>query len=115
VLPNTMDIYLHATPARELFSRAQRDFSHGCIRLRDPAALASFVLRGQPEWTAAEIEAAMISGVNRSVPLTAPVPVVVFYATAIVDGEGAAHFLRDVYGHDRALLAVLRHAGRFAP
>jgi murein L,D-transpeptidase YcbB/YkuD len=115
VLPNTMDIYLHATPARELFSRAQRDFSHGCIRLRDPAALASFVLRGQPEWTAAEIEAAMISGVNRSVPLTAPVPVVVFYATAIVDGEGAAHFLRDVYGHDRALLAVLRHAGRFVP
>jgi murein L,D-transpeptidase YcbB/YkuD len=112
VLPNTMDIYLHATPARELFDRARRDFSHGCIRVREPGELALFVLRDRPEWTAAEIEAAMTSGVSRSVPLTSPIPVVVFYTTAIVDGEGRAHFLRDVYGHDRKLLDALRRAGR---
>ena len=69
VLPNTMDIYLHATPARELFERTRRDFSHGCIRVREPEALAQFVLRDQPEWTPAQIEAAMTSGVNRTVPL----------------------------------------------
>ena len=108
VLPNTMDIYLHATPARELFERTRRDFSHGCIRVRDPEALASFVLRDQPEWTLPRIEGAMTSGVNRTVPLSAPIPVVVFYTTAIVDGEGRATFLPDVYGHDRRLRAALR-------
>jgi murein L,D-transpeptidase YcbB/YkuD len=112
VLPNTMDIYLHATPARELFDRARRDFSHGCIRVREPATLAEFVLQGRPEWTPVQIEAAMTSGVNRTVLLNAPIPVVVFYTTAIVDAEGRAFFLVDVYGHDRKLLAALRASGR---
>jgi murein L,D-transpeptidase YcbB/YkuD len=115
VLPNTMDVYLHATPERQLFDRARRDFSHGCIRVREPEALAAFVLRGRPEWTAAAIEAAMTSGVNRSVALATPIPVIVFYTTAVVDGEGRPHFLRDVYGHDRKLLAALRGAGRSVP
>jgi len=114
VLPNTMDIYLHATPARELFDRTRRDFSHGCIRVRDPEALASFALRDSPAWTLPQIEAAMTSGVNRVVPLAAPIPVVVFYTTAIVDGEGRAVFLPDVYGHDRKLIAALRGRSRQA-
>ncbi len=108
VLPNTMDIYLHATPARELFERTRRDFSHGCIRVREPEALAQFMLQGKPEWTTAQIEAAMTSGVNRTVPLAAPVPVIVFYTTVIVDGEGRALFLRDIYGHDSKLRDALR-------
>ncbi len=108
VLPNTMDIYLHGTPARALFERTRRDFSHGCIRVREPAALARFVLRDQPEWTPAAIAAAMTSGTPRTVPLSAPIPVVVFYTTAIVDRGGRAHFLADIYGHDRKLAEALR-------
>lgn len=111
VLPNEMDIYLHSTPARELFERTRRDFSHGCIRVRDPIALAQFVLGGQAEWTPAGIEAAMASGVNRIVPLAAPIPVVIFYTTAIVDSEGRARFLPDIYGHDRRLLQAMGRAG----
>jgi murein L,D-transpeptidase YcbB/YkuD len=107
VLPNTMEIYLHGTPARELFEHTRRDFSHGCIRVRDPGTLAAFVLQGKPEWTAAAIDAAMVSGRNRSVALEVPIPVVVFYTTAIVDTAGRAIFLPDVYGHDRRLRAAL--------
>jgi len=107
VLPNTMEVYLHGTPARELFGRTRRDFSHGCIRVQDPGALAAFVLQGKPEWTADAIGAAMTSGRNRTVPLEASIPVVVFYTTAIVDAGGRAIFLPDVYGHDRRLLAAL--------
>ena len=110
VLPNAMDVYLHATPAQELFARTRRDFSHGCIRVRDPAALAQFVLRDRPEWTPAAIDAAMTSGTNRVVPLAAPIPVVIFYTTAIVDAGGNARFLPDVYAHDRKLEAALRNA-----
>ncbi len=108
VLPNTMEIYLHGTPARELFERTRRDFSHGCIRVRDPAALAAFVLQGRAEWTAEAIATAIATGHSRTVPLRAPIPVVVFYTTAIVDGAGRVLFLPDVYGHDRRLLEALR-------
>jgi murein L,D-transpeptidase YcbB/YkuD len=103
-----MDIYLHATPARELFERARRDFSHGCIRVGDPEGLARFVLRDQPEWTDERIEAAMGAGATSTVRLTTTVPVVVFYTTAIVDSDGRALFLADVYGHDRKLDEALR-------
>jgi murein L,D-transpeptidase YcbB/YkuD len=115
VLPNTMEIYLHGTPARELFGRTRRDFSHGCIRVRDPEALAAFVLRGKPEWTAETIAEAMTSGRNRFVSLDAPIPVVVFYTTAIVDRAGEAIFLPDVYGHDRKLAAALGSRDRAPP
>jgi len=108
VLPNTMDIYLHGTPARSLFQRTRRDFSHGCIRVADPAALARFVLRDQPEWTAERIEAAMAAGTTSTARLTHAIPVVVFYTTAIVTADGEALFLPDLYGHDRKLAAALR-------
>ncbi len=108
VLPNTMDIYLHGTPAPALFKAARRDFSHGCIRVADPAALARFVLRDQPEWTAARIEAAMSSGTTTTAKLAAAIPVVIFYTTAIAAADDRALFLHDLYGHDRRLEAALR-------
>jgi murein L,D-transpeptidase YcbB/YkuD len=111
VLPNTMDIYLHATPARQLFERTRRDFSHGCIRVADPMGLTRFVLRDQPEWTDDRIEAAMAAGRTTTVKLAMTLPVIVFYTTAIVDRDGRALFLDDIYGHDRALDRALRAAG----
>jgi murein L,D-transpeptidase YcbB/YkuD len=110
VLPNTMDIYLHGTPARALFERTRRDFSHGCIRVADPQALAGFVLRDQPEWTDARIEAAMAAGTTTTVRLKTTLPVIVFYTTAIADAEGRGVFLADVYGHDRKLERALSAA-----
>ena len=107
VLPNTMDIYLHGTPARALFERTRRDFSHGCIRIADPQALARFVLRDQPEWTEARIEAAMAAGTTMTVRLKTTLPVIVFYTTAIADTEGRGVVLADVYGDDRKLERAL--------
>jgi murein L,D-transpeptidase YcbB/YkuD len=102
-LPNPMDIYLHSTPARELFERSRRDLSHGCIRVELPAALAQFVLGGQRPWDADAIQAALQPGPTRRVDLAHPVPVVIFYATAIVDGDGSARFVADIYGRDAKL------------
>ena len=59
IFPNSDSIYMHGTPAQSLFARARRDFSHGCIRLEDPAGLGEWVLRDQPEWTRERIGAAM--------------------------------------------------------
>ena len=49
-MPNRYDVYMHDTPAQQLFSRSRRDFSHGCIRVENPVELATWVLRDQPEW-----------------------------------------------------------------
>jgi murein L,D-transpeptidase YcbB/YkuD len=108
VLPNTMDIYLHSTPAQQLFSETRRDFSHGCIRVEDPPALAAFVLRDQPAWTPERIRDAMAAGKLSTVTLTQPIPVVLFYTTAIVDSVGRDLFTSDIYGLDAKLESALR-------
>jgi murein L,D-transpeptidase YcbB/YkuD len=116
VLPNSDSIYLHHTPSTQLFERARRDFSHGCIRLEDPVALARFVLAGMPGWTEARIRQAMSAGESSTLRLTDPVRVVITYGTAIVR-DGRTYFYDDIYGHDRLLDAALRRASaaRFGP
>jgi len=108
IFPNTENIYMHGTPAQQLFSRARRDFSHGCIRLEDPARLAEWVLRDQPEWTRERIQAAMQGERPTRVNLKEPLTVVLFYDTVHVNSEGVVFFVDDIYGHDRQLDAALK-------
>jgi murein L,D-transpeptidase YcbB/YkuD len=98
---------MHGTPAQALFSRARRDFSHGCIRLEDPARLAEWILRDQPEWTRAKIDAAMQAERPTRVNLKPPLPVVLFYDTVHVNSDGVVFFVNDIYGDDRQLDAAL--------
>jgi murein L,D-transpeptidase YcbB/YkuD len=108
VFPNDADVYLHGTPARQLFGRARRDFSHGCVRVEDPPALARWVLRGRPAWTVERIEAAMAADAPQRVDLPKPLPVILFYVTAMVmPANGALHFAADIYGHDARLEQAL--------
>ena len=108
MFPNEYNVYLHSTPAQQLFSQTRRDFSHGCIRLEKPAELAAWLLQNQPKWTLDAVKAAMQSGPdNQQVNLTQPVPVVIIYLTAVVEEDGEVYFFDDIYGHDRTLNAVL--------
>ena len=103
IFPNADSVYMHDTPATQVFARTRRDFSHGCIRLEDPAALAEWVLRDSPGWTRARIDAAMQGERPAQVNLRQPLTVVLFYDTVHVNSEGTVHFVGDIYGHDRAL------------
>jgi L,D-transpeptidase YcbB len=103
IFPNQENVYMHGTPAQELFSRTRRDFSHGCIRLEAPARLAEWVLRDEPGWTRPRIESAMHAERPTRVNLREPLTVVLFYDTVHVNSEGVVHFVGDIYGHDRAL------------
>jgi murein L,D-transpeptidase YcbB/YkuD len=107
VLPNAMDIYLHSTPARALFERPRRDFSHGCIRVADAVALARFVLSDEVGWTQARIEEAMASGRRQTAQLSRPIPVVIFYSTVVVERDGTVLFPPDIYGYDVTLERAL--------
>ena len=108
LVPNPYDVYLHSTPARWLFSVPRRAFSHGCIRVSDPVALATFVLRRAPgEWTAAKIEAAMDGPDDRHVELAEPVRVIVVYQTVFATAGGEVLFFPDLYDRDRKLERLL--------
>jgi L,D-transpeptidase YcbB len=107
IFPNDYNVYLHDTPAHELFSQSKRDFSHGCIRLEKPADLAVWVLRDTPGWNMDRVRAAMNGSTTQQVNLTHPIPVLIVYATVIVTEDGVVHFYDDLYGHDLALEKVL--------
>jgi murein L,D-transpeptidase YcbB/YkuD len=100
LFPNHYNVYLHDTPAQALFNRVERDFSHGCVRLDEPKALAHYALRDQPEWTEAKIEEAMQSGTERVVTMKNPLPIYLVYFTAWEE-DGALQRVPDVYGLDR--------------
>ena len=108
VFPNQDNIYLHHTPSVGLFARDRRDFSHGCIRVERPTALAGFVLKHQPEWPESRIEEAMKRGRSATLRLDEPLPVVIAYITALVKEDGLVYFFGDIYGHDRALNIALQ-------
>jgi murein L,D-transpeptidase YcbB/YkuD len=111
VLPNRHAVYLHSTPEAALFASARRAYSHGCIRVSDPTALAAYLLRGTPgNWTVDAIEAATCASETLTVRLAKPVPVYILYGTAVADG-GQVLFFEDVYGYDRKLAALLSRAG----
>jgi len=103
LFPNSFNIYFHDTPAKGLFEKDKRAYSHGCIRLKEPEKMANYVLRDQPEWTPARIEEAMNAGKEKFVKVKDPIPVLITYYTAWVDENGQLNFREDIYGHDSDL------------
>lgn len=107
IFPNDYDVYLHDTPARSLFTKEERLFSHGCIRVDSPILLAELVLDDPELWSREAIEAAMAEETTRAIPLATPLLVFILYWTASTDMHGELHFYRDVYARDAELLAAL--------
>ncbi|MGE0592282.1 MAG: murein L,D-transpeptidase [Vicinamibacterales bacterium] len=102
--PNQDNVYLHGTPNTQVFARARRDYSHGCVRVEDPARLAAWVLADQSGWTVEEIARAMGGTVTRRVELDRPIQVVLFYTTAaVMPDSGLVRFADDIYGRDARL------------
>jgi len=106
MFPNRFNIYIHDTPAQSNFERASRYFSHGCIRVEDPFALAEVIL-GLQGISRAEIDGIVAGGQRKIVRLETPIPVHVVYLTAWVNKDGSVHYRRDVYGRDEILAHAL--------
>lgn len=104
LFPNSFNIYFHDTPAKSLFEKDKRAYSHGCIRLSDPVKMANYLLKDDGSWSPEKIDAAMNTGNEKSVKLKNPVPVLITYYTAWVDENGQLHFADDIYAHDKALI-----------
>lgn len=107
VFPNTDAIYLHGTPSPQLFARTRRDFSHGCVRVEDPAGLAAWVLQDGGAWPRARIDSVLADTVSLAAPVERRIPVLLYYTTAAAGPDGRVSFFADVYGHDRRLARAL--------
>ena len=108
IFPNDDDVYLHGTDEPELFSDTVRDFSHGCIRVQQPADLAAWALRNNPDWNLERVKATM-NGTeeNVQVNLVTTIPVLIVYGTAAVNEAGEVFFFDDIYGYDADLEKAL--------
>jgi L,D-transpeptidase YcbB len=114
LFPNHNNVYLHDTPSQAAFQSARRDFSHGCIRLASPGALARWVL--EPEgWDAARVESALAAKAEMRVTLQQPIPVVISYSTAVARPDGTIAFYEDIYRHDAALERALAKGYPYLP
>jgi len=103
IFPNDNNVYLHSTPSQAAFGENRRDFSHGCVRVEDPAKLAEWVLRNNPGWTRERVDAAFKAEKAQQVNLTKEIPVLLVYGTAIAPEDGKIYFFEDIYGHDKSL------------
>ncbi|MEB3702806.1 L,D-transpeptidase family protein [Candidatus Bealeia paramacronuclearis] len=106
-LPN-LDVYLHGTPEQNLFSKSERDFSSGCIRVENPAKLASFVLNDPQAWTPEKIKQESSGSDTKHIKLKSPLPVYITYFTVWKDEQGRAHFVKDLYGQDKEMWNALQ-------
>ena len=107
LFPNSYNIYLHDTPSKSLFSESSRVFSHGCIRVEEPAKLANFLLNDDKRWTMVKIDSAMKSGNQHVVTLNNKVPVFITYFTAFIDRDNRLNFRKDIYHLDEQLASMI--------
>lgn len=113
MFPNKYNVYIHDTPAKSLFEKDLRVFSHGCVRVENPLDLAVVILEDEG-WSRDRIGEQVNSGKRRIVKLKQKIPVYVTYITAFANKDGTIHFRRDVYGRDETLAEQLLTGGRFA-
>jgi murein L,D-transpeptidase YcbB/YkuD len=113
--PNRFDVYLHDTPLPELFLRADRALSHGCVRVEQARELAALVLAGQTAGRPEVLERAMAEGVTRVLPVARALPIYLLYWTASVDDEGRLELRDDPYDRDGRVAAALARSSVAAP
>lgn len=111
MFPNKYNIYLHDTPAKNLFSHGVRAYSHGCVRLNDPFDFGYTLLSRQEADPEGFFQAKLRTGRETRVNLVTPVPIHIIYRTAFTDSQGRLQFRRDIYGRDAQIWDALQRAG----
>lgn len=97
---NNHDVYMHDTPAKNLFDQGVRSLSHGCIRLENPFVLAEYLLKDNQDWNENYIQEVLDDGKTKYVKVPRPIPIFLTYITAWVDEAGRVNFRDDLYQLD---------------
>jgi L,D-transpeptidase YcbB len=108
--PNRFLVYQHDTPDKHLFAHDMRAYSHGCMRIQDPAKYAEVMLglgRAQDGYTAERIKR-MYGTAETDIHFTTQIPVHLTYQSAFVDDDGKLQFRRDIYSLDSRLISAIK-------
>ena len=114
MFPNQFQVYLHDTPEKDLFAKAIRDFSSGCVRVEKPVDLAEYLLKNHPQWPQ-DRALSVLTGEERetyTVIIPDPIPIHILYCTVWVDDSGLVHFGPDIYQGDILLDRALNEPAR---
>ena len=106
MFPNKYSVYLHDTNNHNLFTKAERNLSSGCVRLEAPFEFAGLLMIDDPDWSPARMQEILQSGVTTRVNLPKPIPVLLTYWTAWVE-NGEVQFREDIYERDQKVLEAL--------
>jgi len=109
LFPNDLDIYLHDTPSKSLFSRSFRAYSHGCVRVQNPMDFAGALLATNPSITEASLKS-LFGPTEKWVQLKTHIPVHLMYFTLRANDDGTIRSYGDVYGINKKLIEMLNAA-----
>ncbi len=112
-MPNSYSVYMHDTNQRNLFSDDYRFDSHGCSRVDNVRDLAAWLLKDQPQWNRAAIDAMIATGQRHDIRVTKKVPVAWIYLTAWMTKDQTVHFRNDIYAQDEQLLEATAEEAAF--
>ncbi|KOR31560.1 hypothetical protein TI04_00080 [Achromatium sp. WMS2] len=115
IFPNKFAVYLHGTQSKGLFARANRALSHGCIRLQNPARLATHLLNGQEGWDQSKVNSVIAKKTHQFTPLAKSVPIYLNYETTVLQPNGRLAYYPDIYGYDKPLGNALEQAAKNKP
>lgn len=105
---NNFAVYMHGTPHQELFGKDRRNFSSGCIRLRDPVDVAEVIMSANAgHWDEQKLNDTIQSGKTRWVAVAKPLPLFIVYETVFVGFDGKLQFRKDVYNYDKFLMETM--------
>jgi L,D-transpeptidase YcbB len=102
LFPNKHAIYMHDTPAKNLFERATRAYSHGCVRLQHPREMAAAVLGKSVDYVSQKVAEG-----HSSEEVQNKIPVYVAYFTAWPADDGTIEYFADAYGRDEHLIDAI--------
>jgi murein L,D-transpeptidase YcbB/YkuD len=112
-MPNSYSVYMHDTNQRNLFNDDYRFDSHGCSRVDNVRDLAAWLLKDQPQWNRAAIDAAIATGQRHDIAVTKKVPVAWIYLTAWMTKDQTVQFRNDIYAQDEQLLEATAEEAAF--
>ena len=113
MFPNKYSVYLHDTPSRGLFERADRAFSHGCIRTDNVWGLFFNLMNDPENWNMERVEQLLDTGVTTTIDLPKPVNIYLIYLTSTVDENNMLYFTKDVYKRDAAVSRALNQPAAY--
>ena len=108
--PNRFLVYQHDTPDKHLFAHDVRAYSHGCMRVQDPAKYAEVLLniaRPNESWTADKVKRMFGTG-EQDIQLPAQIWVLLTYQNAFIDEAGKLQIRRDIYNIDSRTIAAIK-------